>query len=515
MGPVKIARREWLWAVGWALAVMALTTAPYLVGLAAQTSDWRFGGFLIGVEDSNSYLAKMSQSARGQWLFTPVYSTEPQSGVLLYSFYFLLGRLTGSDHTAQLLGFHAARVVGGVLALLASYRFLAEFLPFVRQRRLGLGLVALGGGLGWLLVLLGQRAWLGSLPVDFYSPEAYTFLSLFALPHLAFSRAFFLLGMIAYLRGQPARAGLAWLGVSLIQPIHVLALWAIVVVDAAWRLRAPGRGVVLRRAAVALILSAPVVLYTIAAFSLSPVLSNWNTQSNLPAAPPPHYLLGYGLWIAPGVFGWRALRRRSEPARWIAAWLIVAPVLLYWPLPIQRRLVEGVQLPLVILGVLGLTVGLRRARRWLTPLVVAASSLTALFLVGGAMVVARQPAAPVFHAADQLAVFRWVAAQPDASGGGLGAYATGNLIPVYTPLPAYLGLTTETAFFTAKQAQVADFFQAGTSAAARREWLSAGRIRYVFFGPAERALGDFDPDNAPYLRRRFAVGAYAVYEVVP
>lgn len=520
-----ITRAEWRWAAAFAAVVMALTALPYLAGVAAQTTEQRFGGLLISLEDGNAYLSRMAQGARGAWLVTPVYTSEPQSGALLYTFYVLLGKLSGPDHTARVLVYHGARLVFGVLALLASYRFLAEFLPFTRQRRLGLALVGLGGGLGWLLAVIGQEDLFNSLPLDFFSPEAYTFLSLYALPHLAASRALLLLGLVAYLRGRGLWAGLAWLGVALIQPIHVLAMWAVAAADVFLPHRRPprqgeevGRFLLRQRwrtALAAVALPAPVVVYTVALFALDPILRNWNTQSNLPSPHPVHYLLGYGLWLAPGLFGWRVLQRQPVLARWAAAWLVTVPVLLYLPLPIQRRLAEGVQLPLVILAVLGLTVVLRR--RWLTRAVAGASSLTALFLLAGGWAAASRPAPPIFHAADQVAVFNWVAAQPEdpARPAGLGAYLTGNLLPVYTPLPAYLGLTTETVAFAEKRDRVAAFFQPGTRDADRRRWLAEGGVRYVFVGPPERALGAFDPGSAPYLAWRFASGEYAVYAVLP
>ena len=91
----RVTRREWAWAGAFAAVVMALTTVPYLVAAASQNPEWRFGGFLLAVVDGNSYIAKMGEGARGAWLFTLPYSTEPQRGVLVYSFYLLLGRLAG------------------------------------------------------------------------------------------------------------------------------------------------------------------------------------------------------------------------------------------------------------------------------------------------------------------------------------------------------------------------------------------------------------------------------------
>ena len=62
-----IQRREWLWAVAWAAIILTITSLPYLYGAAISTPTNQFGGFVIGVEDGNSYLAKMRLGASGAW----------------------------------------------------------------------------------------------------------------------------------------------------------------------------------------------------------------------------------------------------------------------------------------------------------------------------------------------------------------------------------------------------------------------------------------------------------------
>src|SRR5215510_2207848 len=79
-GDSMVTRRECLWVSLFAAGVMVLTTLPYLVAFASEADGWRFGGFLLGVEDGSSYIAKMSEGARGAWLFTLTYSSEPQRG---------------------------------------------------------------------------------------------------------------------------------------------------------------------------------------------------------------------------------------------------------------------------------------------------------------------------------------------------------------------------------------------------------------------------------------------------
>ncbi|MGH2522936.1 MAG: hypothetical protein ACRDH2_10580, partial [Anaerolineales bacterium] len=58
----QIERREWRWVVAFAAVVMGLTALPYLVGaITAARTGWSFSGFLLAVEDGNSYIVKMGE----------------------------------------------------------------------------------------------------------------------------------------------------------------------------------------------------------------------------------------------------------------------------------------------------------------------------------------------------------------------------------------------------------------------------------------------------------------------
>jgi len=509
-----------------AALVMAATALPYLVAAAHQTEQWRFGGFLFGVEDGNSYVAKMGEGAHGAWLFTLTYSSEPQHGALFFTFYLGLGKLAGPGHDAEVVVFHIARLLCGWALLMASYVFLAEFLPRIRQRRLGLALTALGGGLGWLLLLAGQSNLFGTLPIDFMSPEAYSFLDLYGLPHLALARCLMLLGLVAYLRGRHVWAGLGLLGASLLQPLSAATAGVVLVVDAAsWAVAAAradfgafARSLPrqLRGLIITGVISSPFVIYAGAVFTLDPVLRQWNAQNVLLSPNPLHYLLGYAVYLIPGALGWRALARRSRLrlARFVAAWAVTAPVLIYLPLTTQRRLIEGVQLPLVVAAVWGLTVTLRRFRRWLVPAALSLAVPTTAVLLALGFMGAVQPGEPIYHSLNQLEAFAWLSEHAQPGQVVLSAFETGNSVPAYTPLIAYIGHGPETVFLAQKQPRVEAFFQATDTDADRRRLLADGRISWVIIGPNERALGAFDAARASYLSSVHSNADYAVYSVV-
>jgi hypothetical protein len=229
-----------------------------------------------------------------------------------------------------------------------------------------------------------------------------------------------------------------------------------------------------------------------------------------------HFVLAYGAWWVPAAIGWRALWRRAPRlALFAGGWVVAAPLLAYLPIPTQRRLVEAVQLPLAGLAVVGLSTLPPRWRRPGVAALLAVALPTALLLWLGALGAARGVAEPVFHPPDQMQAFEWLRANAAPGAGGLSTYETGNVLPAFTPLRAYVGHGPETIHLEAKLPRVAAFFAAATSDEQRRQLLAEGHVQYVIWGPAERALGDFDPRRAAYLRVVYQAGDTYVLEALP
>ncbi|HLB64945.1 MAG TPA: hypothetical protein VJJ46_08895, partial [Anaerolineales bacterium] len=179
-------RAERRWCLLYSAVLVVLTGMPYLLGYFAQSEAWVFSGFVFGVEDGNSYIAKMLSASQGAWLFRTPYTTSDQRGIIAFLPYILLGKLAqGEAIREQLVAlFHAFRSAAIFLEVWAVYRFAALFIAEGPWRRWATILATAGGGLGWALVALGQGSWLGSLPLDLHSPESFGFLAIYGLPHL-------------------------------------------------------------------------------------------------------------------------------------------------------------------------------------------------------------------------------------------------------------------------------------------------------------------------------------------
>ncbi len=496
--------------------------------------------FVFAVEDGNSYIAKMLAGSSGAWLFRTPYTADAQHGVLAFLPYLLLGKLAApvGEHEQLVALFHIFRIGAGCLVLLAMYDFLAFFLEDERLRRWGLVLAAIGGGLGWVLLLIGRDTWLGSMPLEYYSPEAFGFLALYGIPHLAAARAAMLWGLLIYLRTtspgerpikHPAiKMGICWLAAALFQPltalvmgmvfgIHILALAVLNL----WRQRksqavdweAWRRAV--RFVATAFILPAPFLIYNTLAFSMDPYLRSWTAQNLILSPPFPHYILAYLLLLPFIPLGARNILRFQPWAGWmLVAWVVVFPFLAYAPVNLQRRLVEGVWLALVIISLYSVRTHRQTGVSWrsyqFTSLLAFPSTI---ILLGIGMLAGSTPSAPLFHPTQETAAYEYLAEIAEPGSVVLASYSTGNALPAWAPVRVLIGHGPESANLSHLKPRVEHLFQPETGDGERQAFIDEYGIIFLFYGPAEASLGGWDPAKATYLDNIYSHGPYAIYRV--
>jgi len=91
----------------------------------------------------------------------------------------------------------------------------------------------------------------------------------------------------------------------------------------------------------------------------------------------------------------------------------------------------------------------------------------------------------------------------------------GLIAPSRSPVRAVLGHGFETPYFERKRDEVAGFYSRGMYAAERQSLLERYDVQYVWWGPDERMLGDFAPDELPGLLPVFTHGQVTLYAVQP
>ncbi len=561
----RVTRSEWRWVLIWIAVALIVTSVPYLVGWLRSTPDRVFGGFAFAIEDGYSYLAKMKQGAEGLWLFQLPYTSEAHTPTIFYLFHLLLGKISALTGLSTPLVYHLARLMFDAILLAVLYRFIALFTAWRPVRRLAFLLVIFSGGLGWLLLLTGQGNWLGSAPLDLISPEAYTFLILYAFPHLALARTLLLLGLIFWWGGrqdagsrmqeaegtqtsnvQPPTsnlqslnwlwAGVCWLGMGLIVPFYVAVSGAIVIVglvaEAIAARKIAWRAVGL--AALAGLIASPPLIYTFVIVGTDPIWNVWARQLVILSPHPLHYLLGYGLMGAFAIIGLVKTRKRRVIDPKLIGWLMAVPLLIYLPFNSQRRLIEGWQIPLAICAAVGLIYVVlpawsrsRLVKRLTQHKRYTVHGLRSWFIAGVlllsvttyVLMLVEQTTRMIaqvdlgFRDGTELAALRWLDQRVTDEDVILSSYNTGNFLPAMVSAKAFLGHGPETAYSEAKIKLVAQFYASATPDDWRREFLRQWPITYVFCGPLEKKVGQFDPSQADYLKLEYDQDGYRIYRV--
>jgi hypothetical protein len=524
-------RKELQWILIFAAILALITSLPYFIGYTVEGEDWRFTGFVIGVEDGNSYIAKMLSGSEGAWLFRTPYSSMEQSGVIAFLPYILLGKLaSGPGINVQLVAlYHLFRILVIPIAVYATYLFFSLFIKQVHWRRLATILSTAGGGLGWLLVILGKGTWFGSLPMDWISPEWFGFLAFLGTPHLVLARALLLLGLALYL-ASPLKKGRAWMAggcfalLGLVHPlgmataIAVLGVHQCVLWVSAWiRHSTVTIKKWLKIGVIAIIPPAPLAVYYLIRFSTDPYLTIWTKQNQIFSPHPIHVIIAYGVVFIPSIFG---AKKILDTRRWtglaIVGWLLAFPLFAYAPHNLQRRLPEGIWVAWIILAVLGLRV---ISTRWLknprllSMTFLALSLPTSLVILVSAIQYSNQTSFPIFRPAAEVEVFEWLREEAKPYSVVLSSFTTGNAMPAWAPVRVVAGHGPETANLVPLELKISDFYSGQMNDIEMNEFIQSQHISYVFWGPLERVPNGIDLAKSPHFILRFEVEDYQLFQV--
>jgi len=517
---------------------MVVTFLPYLIAFGQPGTDWRFTGFLFGASDGNSYIAKMLTGMEGAWLFRTPYTAYPQPGLFLFFPYILLGKLAGPPATHEQLValYHLYRLAAGFLVIFATYDFAAVFIPPVHGRKMATILAVLGGGFGWLSILGLNSLFTWGLPLESYSPEAFGFLSIYGLPHLAVARALLLWGLRDFLT-SPAwftrpkgwlRTGSLWIAIGIFQPIiqavglFVIAFFLVITgavqvirgrrrQETQWQ---PWKTYLLSAIAVGFC-AMPIVAYTFFSFKQNPILQVWESQSIIGSPSPLDYLLGYGVVLPLALMGARPLMKENPWKGWLlTGWLVFAPIAAYGPITSQRRFLDGFWVVLSVLTVVWV-IKLKAPQRRLAYGWLLLAFPTTLFLLTGGFYYALHPGKPLFRPADEVKAFEFLAAAAQPGDVVLASDDSANPLPAWAPVRLLNGHGPESIRGDLLRPRIACFYTAGCPEAERASLLDEFEVDFVFWGPGEQELGDWDPHLSPKLQPIFSSGDYFVFKYHP
>jgi hypothetical protein len=374
--------------------VFLLITIPFLIAIFSNGNDYVFGGFLANPLDGNSYLAKMMEGYRGAWTFTLPYSFQPGEGSFLFLFYILLGHITRIFGSQPLVIFHFSRLLSFGFLFFMIYRVSAAFFEKDTNKTwLGFLVLAVGSGMGWVVLPLGLRT------SDLWVAEAYPFLSSFQNPHFPLGLGLMLLILFEfYQSGNKYTAVflfLIGLMLAVILPFGAVVIGSVIFLEQVWGYIRTKSISIIRLVFLALG-TLPFVAYQYLAVNAHPQLSIWN-QQNLTPSPP---FWDFALSFMPALIlaflaitvGYKKITSRMFFP--LMVWLILGIVIIYLPIGIQRRFMVGYYFPVGLLASAFLfTIEKKSTRSILFSILIASSLITIsiIILAGMTAISSRNP----------------------------------------------------------------------------------------------------------------------------
>lgn len=502
------------------VAVLVLTNYPYFVGLWMTKVDDVFTGVFFN--DMLSYIAKMRDGYEGFWHYTNRYTTEPTKPSLLFMFYVFLG------HVARWLGlslvatFHLSRIAAAVLMMFAIRRLIYK-----------VGLREWGAICAFVLCFS-----IASLPIPYpahlftekfyYVSEGHEFLAITYFPHLAMSTAFLVLILTDFLV-LARREALGWTLAALsiesmlmawIHPRMLLTAgligWIMASLIIIQEKRIPWR---LAFGGIVFAVSGGFTAVTIMnSYRGDEILEFWATVATL-SPNPVATVWAYGLMIPLGIIGARiALRAQLPGAQMLTLWLLVGIGLCYYPTGFQRRMFQGLDIPLALAAgyaIHQLIEGYGRkasfSPKQITLAVVVALAVCNLKLLPTIKEIyapAQRAAYPWYFSTSQWAGFEWLRENTGREEIVLSTDLTGQAIPGYSGNRVFVGHWAETFRRLEKNDEFFKFRDSKTSSQWRRIFVQENKIRYLYwssleFDPTERPedLVIYNPDQDPDLWR--------------
>ena len=519
--------------------ILFLTLLPLIFGFStASDNQFYTSSTFIAGADKMIYFSQIEEISQGKLFFHNLYTSEPQPVGIFSPLWLALGwvkKITGFSSEAV---FHSARVVLGFIFLWLIYLFLARIFKRVKWRKIVFLLIGLGSGLG-IFTLSGnfsEEHLYEHLGTDFWVSESNTFLSIYHSPLFIFSQiliviifwwaierltkaSFYeviIMGLVALILGLTHPY-------DLIIVFSVLGVWFLI---KSLKIKRWPWPFFFKLFVIGLISGLSLVYFYFLQIQ-SPAFSEWLKQNITLSPKIINYFIGYGfIFLLYLLVVFKAAKSKNKYIFFLAIWSLVGWFLLYSPIQFQRKLANGLHLPLAILagqGLVWLVYFLKaklKNRGFLLKVFIL--NLTVILLVSSNFFIITMDlklisakAFPMYISGEQFRGINWLRDNLEDNEIILGSSPMANLIPAFSAKKVYIGHGHQTADWLEKKDKVNNlFFASNTADGLKEDWLESQRIDYLFFSSREDLLGDFNPFEKKYLQLVWQEGQAAIFKVV-
>lgn len=529
----SITKQEWRFVWLLTLVIVLVTAAPYCYGYFTRPPGTVYSGLhYLTPGDTNVFLSMIEQVKQGHTIFLNLYTSEPQHRIYTNPLWLSVGLIAKFFRTSDLLALHLARSLWIIIFTSVIYLLIAYLFTERRKRRWLLLIVVFASGVGvFFNPFLFNPSNIIEHPTDTWVAESVTFLSLYHSPHLIASLTLivliFLLMLLAFEHDQVSYsigAGLAGLVLLWFHPFNGPTIFLVLGTYLFIRFAAERKIIWSQVGHLAIlgVMAAPAAMYLLEMSRIDWVIRNWSAQNILPSPNVWMYLIGYGFLVPLVLFGlWITIKQAIHQRFVLVSWFIASAALIYAPVAFQRRMSEGMHIPLALLAgvaIFAIFDRLPRQRMYsryaFGMLLIIFLPLTNVQIIGQDFFVYNgKKTLPYYLDNQEVAAMHWLQLNAAPESITFSSYYTGNFIPAYSGRIVWIGHGPQTIDLLEKFDRSEWFWRSDDEVTAKGVFLETNHITYVYYGRKEKEIGSFNPANKSFLSPVFSNDLVTIYRV--
>lgn len=543
----SITKKEWQLVIIVSIVLILLTGLPFVYAYFNAPQGHFYNGLnFYTTADIMVYFSYINQIKAGNWLIRDYFTSEAQPDGLLNIFWLGVGLLARLLNLSALFTFHLVRLLLIPLFMAVLYIFVSYFFQNKQKRKLALLFACFSSGIGVYFINYSHHfaainnAILNAGPIDLWVDESNIFLSLYYNPHFTFSWAlmllFFLFSVLAWQNNNyrysilAGLVGFLWFN---FHPYYFPYVFSVLLIYGVILFFKNKKFFYCYHFLISLVFSLPFVLYHFYKIRTDLVIGIRASQ-NVTLTPSFAFVfIGFGFLFIFSIIGiWYLFKNReilkNEQYLFIFVWLVGGLILIYAPVSFQRRFLEGIQLPMVILSIIALFS--------LAGLIKNKLSRIYLFLDGNyylliLLFIIFFGFSTIFNLVKDVYYFKnfpliyylpdeyrtaanWIENNNPDNKVILSQSFDSWIIPGLVNQRIFLGHMHETIFSDIKKRKVDDFFANNYSEQEAWKFLMDNNIGFLFFSDMERKFYPYTPAEKKYFKKAWQEGAVEIWQFV-
>lgn len=472
---------------------LLLNNLSLLVGLSKSlhTGDLIYSGAPnINRADYFVYLSMIELGRQGHLFMKNLYNIESQTSVFFSPQWYIIGqfgKLTGLDNATS---YHIFRLMASFIFLSIIWWWLNKIFPSYKQKIVALLVVLFSSGLGTAFINIFPHT--KTMPTNFWLPESVTFLTFSQGPIFIISQILLLSIFGLFIKGwqQEVRKKELVLSSCLIGClvlIHPYDGFIIAMVLSLWILL---QHVKFKKIVSGFIhIYAPLLLiaiYYIFIFTYNPAAGQLFQQNQVTSKEITDYLAGLGILIPLSLAGvWYLIKNKLHRNNYwllLIIWTLVGWLLIYLPLPFNRRLANGWHFSLAVTSIFFLINFYKKSKPLTRGILISFFFMilffeTMIFIITDAVTTYQDQEHKLFYTTQDRAVYSLIKKNTSPQDIILTRGWDGLVIPAFTGRVVYVGHRIQT--WQAEEKSRATYL-IWTSQKNIEPWLLDNKINYIF-----------------------------------